>query len=66
MVLINNLRSPVLDALATRFIVVPQSANLGENTPAGRIIFSADGCDVWERPILGQLRISGAAFAARL
>ena len=63
MVLINNLNSPVLDALALRYIVVPQNLNLGANTPAGKIVFSADGCDVWERPIAGQLRINGAAFS---
>ena len=63
MVLINNLNSPVLDDLALRYIVVPQAINLGDNTPKGKIVFSADGCDVWERPLAGQLRISGAAFS---
>ena len=63
MVLINNLRSPVLDSLATRYIVVPQSLDLGANTPQGKIVFSADGCSVWERQIAGQARISGAAFS---
>ena len=63
MVLINNLRSPVLDALATRYIVVPQNLDLGANTPQGKIVFSAEGCDVWERPIAGNTRVSGAAFA---
>ena len=63
MVLINNLRSPVLDSLATRFVVVPQSLDLGANTPTGKIVFSADGCNVWERQIVGQARISGAAFS---
>ena len=63
MVLINNLNSPVLDDLALRYIVVPQAINLGANTPKGVIVFSADGCDVWERPLGGQLRISGAAFS---
>ncbi len=63
MVLINNLQSPVLDALALRYIVVPQGLNLGANTPDGVIVLRADGCDVWERPLAGQLRISGAAFA---
>ena len=63
MVLINNLRSPVLDALALRYIVVPQALNLGQNTPlGGRILFAADGCNVWEVPIRGALRINGAAF----
>ncbi len=63
MVLINNLNSPLLDALALRYIVVPQAINLGGNAPKGKIVFSADGCDVWERPLAGQLRISGAAFS---
>lgn len=63
MVLLNNLRSPVLDSLATRYIVVPQNLDLGANTPQGKIVFSADGCNVWERPIVGQARISGAAFS---
>lgn len=63
MVLMNNLNSPILDALATRYIVVPKSLNLGANTPKGKIVFSADGCNVWERPLAGQLRISGAAFS---
>ena len=63
MVLINNLNSPVLDSLATRYIVAPQNLNLGTNTPKGKIVFSADGCNVWEREIVGQARISGAAFA---
>jgi len=53
----------VLDALALRYIVVPQGLNLGANTPDGVIVLRADGCDVWERPLAGQLRISGAAFA---
>ena len=63
MVLINNLNSPVLDELSLRYIVVPQSLNLGANTPKGKIVFSANGCNVWERPISGQLRINGAAFS---
>ena len=63
MVLMNNLNSPVLDALSLRYIVVPQGMNLGDNKPQGVIVFRADGCDVWERPLAGQLRISGAAFA---
>ena len=62
MVLINNLNSPVLDALSLRYIVVPQGINLGDSKPQGVIAFSADGCDVWERQISGQLRINGAAF----
>ena len=62
MVLINNLRSPVLDSLALRFIVVPQSINLGDNTPDGTIVFSADGCDVWQIATRGDLRVNGAAF----
>ncbi len=62
MVLINNLRSPVLDALALRYIVVPQGLPLDADKPEGKVVFSADGCDVWERPLAGQLRINGAAF----
>ena len=62
-VLINNLNSPVLDSLATRYIVVPQSLDLGDNAPQGKIVFSADGCNVWERPLQNGARISGAAFS---
>ncbi len=63
MVLINNLNSQVLDSLALRYIVVPQSLDLGDNAPKGKIVFSADGCNVWERPLAGQARINGAAFS---
>ena len=62
MVLLNNLRSPVLDSLELRYIVVPQSVDLGANTPNGRIVFAADGCNVWQIPTRGNLRVSGAAF----
>ena len=62
LVLINNLRSSVLDDLNLRFIVVPQSVNLGANTPDGQIVFSADGCNVWERPQGAPSRLGVNAF----
>ena len=62
MVLLNNLRSPILPTLGVRYIVVPQGLNLGANAPDGQIVFSADGCNVWEVRAPGQLKVSGAAF----
>ena len=43
--------------------MVPQNLDLGAEAPQGKIVFSADGCDVWERPVAGGTRVSGAAFA---
>ena len=62
MVLINNLRSSILDSLSLRYIVVPQEVNLGDNTPNGKIVFAAGGCNVWQIPTRGDLRVNGAAF----
>ena len=62
MVLLDNLRSPVLATLSVRYIVVPQSLNLGANTPDGQILYRADGCNVWQVRGQSDLRVNGAAF----
>lgn len=63
MVLLNNLRSEILDSLLVRYVVVPQNEELGANTPTGQIVYSADGCNVWERPLPAMgTKVSGAAF----
>ena len=62
MVLLNNLRSSILPTLRVRYLVVPQEINLGQNTPDGRIVYAANGCNVWEVGAPGQLFVSGAAF----
>ena len=61
MVLLETLEAPILDSLSVRYIVAPQDASLPG--AAGKRVFSADNCDVWQREIGGQLRVSGASFA---
>jgi hypothetical protein len=59
-VLLNNLVSPVLNSLAVRYVVVPQVATIPDGI--GKVVFSADGCDVYERVLNDNLRVNGAAF----
>ena len=62
MVLLNNLRSSILPSLRVRYIVVPQALDLGRNAPDGQIVYSADGCNVWQIETPSQLFVNGAAF----
>lgn len=61
MVLVNSLSPAMLDSLAVRYVVTPQSRP--PSPEPGRKVLSVNGCDVWERNISGDLRISGANFA---
>ncbi len=60
MVLLDSATPTLLDALAVRWVVTPQ--NSPPEVAPGRKVLSADGCDVWQREIRGQLRVSGANF----
>jgi hypothetical protein len=61
MVLLETLAPETLDSLAVRYVVAAQGAPL--SAVAGNRILSANGCDVWQREIGGNLRINGASFA---
>ncbi len=61
MVLLDSLAPVLLDELGVRYVVTLQ--NQPPATEPGRRVLSADGCDVWERQINGQLRVSGQNFA---
>jgi hypothetical protein len=60
MVLVNSLSPSLLDSLAVRYVVTLQSQP-PEQEP-GRKVLSANGCDVWQREIRGNTRVSGANF----
>jgi hypothetical protein len=60
MVLLNGLSPALLDSLAVRYVVTLQT--MPPQNLAAQKVLSANGCDVWQRPIEGQLRVSGASF----
>jgi hypothetical protein len=61
MVLLENLAPEILDSLAVRYVVAAQGTPL--SSAAGNKVFSANGCDVWQREIRSNLRVSGASFS---
>ncbi len=61
MVLLNSLSPALLDSLAVRYVVAQQGQTLPQ--VPGRWVLSADGCEVWERKISGDLRVGGQNFA---
>jgi hypothetical protein len=61
MVLVNSLSPALLDSLAVRYVVTLQSDPPSE--APGKKVLSANGCDVWQRNISGNIRVSGANFA---